>query len=49
MSLKVVDRKRFSKLVKKLFDKKTVSENGEFKSFKIEITDFKKILADLNI
>ncbi len=49
IKLRVEDRKRFSKAVKKLFNKKIVSENGQFQSFKIEVSDFKKILKDLKI
>ena len=49
IKLRVDDQKRFSKAVKKLFNKKILSENGQFKSFKIETDDFKQILRDLKI
>ncbi len=44
MSMNVDEGARFSKAVRDLFQKKTISEEGEFNSFKIEMSDL-KVLA----
>lgn len=42
-SLKGKDKKKFSGIVKALFVKKSISEEGEFKTFKIEVGDLENL------
>lgn len=47
MRLQVLERTKFSQLVRELFDRKTVSEEGEYKTFKVTVEDIQTIKASM--